>query len=102
MASILPYISKARSHFWLKFGRVLSIYRALMLLNFCGNRGRGLGARTKPFGVSNGMKLLGSKALSICQKLSLVKKIFPQNHPRPQKIQKNDYVLIFLQIVHSL
>ena len=24
-------------HFWLKFGRVLSIYGALMLLNFCGD-----------------------------------------------------------------
>ena len=30
-------------HFWLKFGMVTSIYGALMLLNFCGNRGRGLG-----------------------------------------------------------
>ena len=25
------------------------IYKALMLLNFCGNRGRGLGARNKTF-----------------------------------------------------
>ena len=35
------------------FGRVLSIYGALLLLNFCGDRGRGLGARTKLLGVSN-------------------------------------------------
>ena len=28
-------------------------FGALMLLNFCGDRGRGLGARTKLLGVSN-------------------------------------------------
>ena len=86
LASISPYISKVRSHFWLKFGVVPSIYGALMLLNFCGDWGRGLGARTKLLGVSNWRKLLGSKVLGICLKLSLAKKIFPQNHPRPQKI----------------
>ena len=53
LASISPYISKVRSHFWLKFGMVTSIYGALMLLNFCGDWGRGLGARTKLLGVSN-------------------------------------------------
>ena len=42
LASISPYISKVRSHFWLKFGMVTSIYGALMLLNFCGDWGRGL------------------------------------------------------------
>ena len=42
LASISPYISKVHGHFWLKFGRVLSVYGALMLLNFCGYRGRGL------------------------------------------------------------
>ena len=47
LASISSYISKVRSHFWLKFGVVPSIYGALLLLNFCGDRGRGLGARTK-------------------------------------------------------
>ena len=31
LASISPYISKVRSHFWLKFGMVTSIYGALML-----------------------------------------------------------------------
>ena len=41
LASISAYISKVKSHFWLKFGMGLSIYGALMLLNFCGNRGRG-------------------------------------------------------------
>ena len=51
VASISPYISKVRSHFWLKFGMVTSIYEALMLLNFCGDWGRGLGARTKLLGV---------------------------------------------------
>ena len=61
-----------------------------MLLNFCGVRGKGSGARTKPLGVSNCRKLLGSKVLGICLKLSLAKKFFPQNHPRFQKIQKND------------
>ena len=50
---ISPYIYKVQSHFWLKFGMVTSIYEALMLLNFCGDRGRGLGARTKLLGVSN-------------------------------------------------
>ena len=39
LASISPYISKVRSHFWLKFGMVTSIYGALMLLNFCGDWG---------------------------------------------------------------
>ena len=29
------------------------VYGALMLLNFCGDRGRGLEARTKLLGVSN-------------------------------------------------
>ena len=53
LASISPYISKVRSHFWLKFGMVTSIHGALMLLNFCGDWGRGLGARTKLLGVSN-------------------------------------------------
>ena len=27
-------------HFWLKFGRMLSIYEALMVLNFCGDWAR--------------------------------------------------------------
>ena len=40
-------------HFCLKFGRVLFIYGELVLLNFCGDWGRGLGARTKLLGVSN-------------------------------------------------
>ena len=35
LASISPYITKVHGHFWLKFGRVLSVYGALMLLNFC-------------------------------------------------------------------
>ena len=51
LASISPYISKVRSHFWLKFGVVPSINGALMLLNFCEDWGRGLGARTKLLGV---------------------------------------------------
>ena len=34
-------------------GGVLSIYGALMLLNFCGDLGRGLGVRTKLLGVLN-------------------------------------------------
>ena len=53
LASISPYISKVHSHFWLKFGMVTSIYGALMLLNFCGDRGRGLGDTTKLRGVLN-------------------------------------------------
>ena len=47
LASISPYISKMHGHFWLKFDRLLSVYGVLMLLNFCGDWGRGLGARTK-------------------------------------------------------
>ena len=90
LASISPCISKVHGHFWLKFGMVTSIYEALMLLNYCGDWGRWLGARTKLLGVSNWRKLLGSKVLGICLKLSLAKKIFPQNHPHLQKIQKND------------
>ena len=43
LASISPYISKVHGHFWLKFGRLLSIYGVLMLLNFCGDRGGGWG-----------------------------------------------------------
>ena len=53
LASISPCISKVHGHFWLKFGMVTSKYGALMLLNFCGNRMRGLEARTKLLGVSN-------------------------------------------------
>ena len=53
LASISPCISKVRSYFWLKFGMVTSIYGAFMLLSFCGDWGRGLGARTKLFGVTN-------------------------------------------------
>ena len=53
LASISPYTFKVRSHFWLKFGTVPSIYGALMLLNFGEDRGRGLEARTKLLGVSN-------------------------------------------------
>ena len=36
-----------------KVCRVLSIYGALMLFNFCGDRGSGLRARTQLLGVSN-------------------------------------------------
>ena len=39
LASISSYTSKVHGHFWLKFGMVLSIYGALMLLNFCGDWG---------------------------------------------------------------
>ena len=35
-------------------------------------------------------------------KIKFGQKNFLQNHPRVQKIQKNDLVLIFLQIFHSL
>ena len=49
-----------------------------------------LGARTKLLGVLNWKKLLGSKFSGIYLKVSYVKKIFPQNHPHFQKIQKND------------
>ena len=59
-----------------------------MLLNFCGNQGRGLGARTKLLGVTNCRKLLGSKVLGIYLKLSFPKKIFAKNHLRPQKLKK--------------
>ena len=45
------YISKVHGHFGHKFGMVPSKYWALMVFNFCGDRG--LGARTKLFGVSN-------------------------------------------------
>ena len=46
---------KVQTHIWLKFGRMPSIYiyGALMVLNFCGNRGWGLGTRAKLLGVSN-------------------------------------------------
>ena len=88
LASISPYISKVRSHFWLKFGRVLSIYEALMLLNFCGNRGRGLVARTKLLKVSNWKKLLGSKVLGIYLKLSLAIKFILKPIPVPKKSKK--------------
>ena len=38
-------------YIFLKFGRVLSIYKVLMLLNFCGDRG--LAAKAKLLGVLN-------------------------------------------------
>ena len=41
-----------------------------MLLNFCRNRGRGLGARTKFLMSSIGRKLLGRKVLSFDLKLN--------------------------------
>ena len=61
-----------------------------MLLNFCGDRGKGSGARTKPLGVSNCRKLLRSKVLGIYLKLSLAKKNFPKTTPASKKIKKND------------
>ena len=97
--SISPYISKVQSHFWLKFGMVTSIYGALMLFNFCGDWGRGLGATTKLLKVSNWRKFLGSKVFSIYLKLSLAKKIFPQNHPRPKKMIKYSFFAIFLVMI---
>ena len=59
-----------------------------MLLNFCGNRGKGLGARTKLLGISNLRKLLGSKVLDNYLKLSLAKKFFPKTTPVPKKFKK--------------
>ena len=61
-----------------------------MLLNFCGNRGRGLVARTKLLKVSNCKKLLGSKVLGIYLKLSLAKKFIlkPTPTPVPKKSKK--------------
>ena len=75
----------ARASFWCQN---ISIYGALMLLNFCGDWRSGLGARTKLFKVSDWKKLLGSKVLGICLKLSLAKKFFPKNHPRPKNSKK--------------
>ena len=71
-----------------KFGMVTSMYGALMLLNFCGDWRRGLGASTKLFGGSNWRKLLGSKVLGICLKLSLAKKIYPQTTPASKNFKK--------------
>ena len=48
--------------------RAPSMYEALMLLNFCGDRGRGLVAGMKLLRVSNCRKLLESKVLGICLK----------------------------------
>ena len=59
-----------------------------MLLNFCGDRGKGSGARTKPLGVLNCRKLLRSKVLGNYLKLSLAKKIFPKTTPVPKKSKK--------------
>ena len=59
-----------------------------MLLNFCGDRGKGSGARTKRLGVSNCRKLLGSKVLGIYLKLSLAKKNFSPKPPPPPKNSK--------------
>ena len=36
-------LTKFHAYFWLKFGMVPSIYGELMLLNFCGDWGRGWG-----------------------------------------------------------
>ena len=67
---------------------VPSIYGTLVLLNFCANRVRGLGAKTKLLGVSNWRKLLRSKVLGIYLKWSLAKKIFPKTTPIPKKFKK--------------
>ena len=57
---------------------VPSIYGALMLLNFCGNRGFKL------------KKTFGKQSFRYLSKIKLSQKNFPKNHPRLQIIQKND------------
>ena len=62
-----------------------------MLLNFTGDRGRGLWARTKLLGVSNSRKLLGSKVLGIYLKVSLANKnFFSKPPPSTKNSKKND------------
>ena len=57
-------------------------------IKFLWKLGEGVGVRTKLLGVLNSRKLLGNKVLGICLKLSLTKKIVPQNHPRPKNSKK--------------
>ena len=65
-----------------------------MLLTFC-EIWEVLKAGIKLFGVSNWRILLGSEVLGIYLKLSLAKKIFPQNYPRLQKIKKNQLLILY-------
>ena len=87
LASISPYISKVHGHFWLKFGMVLSIYWTLMLLHFCGNRGRGLGTELNFLGFQI-EENFWEAVLDIYPKFSLAKKIFPKTTPVPNKFKK--------------
>ena len=71
-----------------------------MLLNFVEIGSWGLELNFLGFQIEE--NFWEAKFLGIYLKLKLTKNIFPQNHPRPQKILKNVQVLIFLQIFHSL
>ena len=83
---ISPYISKVQSHFWLKFGRVISIYGALMLLNFCGDwRLELISLNLLGFQIEENF---GKQSFRCLSKIKFGLKNFYQNHPRPQKIKQ--------------
>ena len=86
LASISPYISKVHGHFWLKFGMELSIYGTLMLLNFCGDWGKGLGARAKLLWVSK--KTFGNQSFRYLSNIKVGQKNFSQKPPPSPKNSK--------------
>ena len=86
-----PYIHKFHGHFWLKFNRVLS----MMLLNFCGDRVRGLGSRTKL------KKTFKKQSFRYLSKIKFGQKKFSPTPP-PFLKNKKKVSTHFLQIFYSL
>ena len=80
-----------QSYFWLKFDIVTTICEALMLLNFCGNRGRGLGAGTKTSWRFKLKKTFGKQSFRYLSKIKFGQKNFSPKPPLSTKNpKKND------------
>ena len=94
LAYISPYISKVHGHFWLKFRMEPSIYGALMVINFCGDRGGGWGLELNFLGFQIEENFWEAKFWP--------KKFFPKTTPVPKKSKKMTKDSFFLQIFHSL
>ena len=80
-------ICKVRSHFWLKFGMVNSIYGALMLLNFLKIGGGSWGLELNFLGFKL-KKTFGKESFMYLSKIKFGKKNFPKTTPVPKKFKK--------------